>query len=137
MKRFNLIKPVYAHCDLPCGIYETDTARHAADTCLRMIEKIEELGADTTHTGEAHNQFVRAVGIKEKHADLVKQQIYTLWSDFFKPEHIEKLPELHETMWKTAKQCSKVKQTASREECEKLISLVHEVVHMFEVAQAK
>ena len=37
------IKPVYAHCDVPCGIYETDTMQHAADTCLRMIEKIEAL----------------------------------------------------------------------------------------------
>lgn len=137
MKRFQIIKPVYAHCDLPCGIYETDTARHAADTCLRMIERIEELGEFTMKDHEKHNQFVRAVMIKEKHAKLVKQQLYMLWSDFFKPEHLEKLPDLHDRMWKATKQCSVVKKTVSKEECMKLIDMVHEVTHMFEAVQPK
>ena len=51
------IKPVYAHCDVPCGIYETDTMKHAAETCRRMVEKYNELG-DTTDP-EHQNQFVR------------------------------------------------------------------------------
>ena len=58
------IKPVYAHCDVPCGIYETDTMRHAADTCKKMIEKYQELGE--LDDDEHHNQFVRIVMTKEE-----------------------------------------------------------------------
>jgi len=54
-----------------------------------------------------------------------------LWSDYFKPEHLEKFPKLHETFWMATKQCSKVKQTMSLVECEKLVSMVHDISHMF------
>jgi len=131
------IKPVYAHCDVPCGIYETDTMRHAADTCLRMVEKIEALEGADEAMSDAHNNFIRMVMTKEKHAQLCKDQIYVLWSDFFKPEHIETHPDLHERLWHAAKQCSKVKQTISKEEAKKLVDMVHEVVHLFEEIQAK
>lgn len=123
------IKPVHAHCDIPCGIYEVDTMRHAADTCLRMVEKIEELGdAETT---DQHNNFIRMVGVKEKHAQLCKEQIYILWSDYFKPEHLEKFSDLHTTFWQAAKQCGKVKQTVSRDEAQKLIDMVAHIATIF------
>ena len=123
------IKPVYAHCDVPCGIYETDTMTHAAATCAKMVEKIEALGElDST---EKHNNFIRMVNTKEDHARKCKEQIYTLWSDYFKPEHVDKFPDLHDTMWQAAKQCGKVKQTVSSEECQKLIDMVHEIAHVF------
>lgn len=131
LKRF--IKPVYAHCDLPCGIYETDTVVSAAATCMRMIEKIEGLGElDST---EKHNNFVRAVQIKEEHAQKVKDQLYLLWSDYFKPEHLEKFPDLHTTFWNAIKQASKVKQTVSHEECDELLHQVSHIAELF--AQSK
>lgn len=123
------IKTAYAHCDVPCGIYETDTAMHAAATCLRMIEKSEELGE--VDSPEKHNQFIRIVMTKEEHAQKCKDQLYLLWSDYFKPEHLEKFPNLHDTFWKAAKQCGKVKQTLSKDECQKLIDMVHDISHIF------
>jgi nickel superoxide dismutase len=127
-----LIKPVYAHCDVPCGIYETDTMRHAADTCLRMIEKIETLPEGMGEKSADHNNYIRMVMTKEKHAQLCKDQIYILWSDYFKPEHIQKFPDLHNTLWKAAKQCSTVKQTISRDEAQELIGQVAVIVKIFE-----
>ena len=129
----NLIKPVYAHCDVPCGIYETDTMKHSADTCLRMIEKIEALGEIDNQ--EKHNNFIRMVENKEIHAQKVKNELSLLWSDYFKPEHIERFPDLHNTFWVAAKQASKVKQTVSREECEKLVAEIAKVSDIF--AQSK
>lgn len=126
------IKPVYAHCDVPCGIYETDTMRQAADTCLKMIEKIEVLPETMGEKSAEHNNYIRMVMTKEKHAQLCKDQIYILWSDYFKPEHLQKFPDLHTRMWEAAKQCGKVKQTVSREECQKLIDQVAGIVKMFE-----
>lgn len=130
------IKPVYAHCDVPCGIYEVDTMRHAADTCLKMIDKIEELSGADQEKSDAHNNFIRMVATKEKHAQLCKDQIYILWSDYFKPEHLQKFPNLHETMWQAAKQCSKVKQSIGRQEAQKLVEAVAGIAKMFEESKA-
>ncbi len=126
-----LIKPVYAHCDVPCGIYETDTMRHAAETCLKMIDKIETLPA-SEEKSDTHNNFIRMVVTKEKHAQLCKDQIYILWSDYFKPEHLQKFPDLHDKMWQAAKQCGKVKQSIGRDGAQKLLDMVAGISKMFE-----
>jgi nickel superoxide dismutase len=127
------IKPVYAHCDVPCGIYETDSASHAAATCLRMVEKINALGE--LDTADKHAQFVRMVTTKEKHAQKVKNELYVLWSDYFKPEHLEKFPELHATFWQAIKQASEVKHVVSIDACNTLIERVQTVSDIF--AQSK
>lgn len=129
--RLQIIKPVYAHCDYPCGIYETDTATHAAATCLRMIEKIEQLGELDYRNAEQVASFNRAIQLKEEHSQKVKDQLYLLWSDYFKPEHLEKYPDLHSTFWMAIKQASKVKQTVSRQESEELIRQVAEISRIF------
>lgn len=131
---FNL-KTVSAHCDIPCGIYETDTMTYSAETCRRMIQKIEGLGE--IDSIEKQNGLIRSVMNKEKHAQKVKDELYILWSDYFKPEHIEKFPNLHDQIWKTVKQASVVKQTVSMEEVEKLNSMVHDVAHLFADSKAK
>lgn len=127
--KFRLIKPVYAHCDVPCGIYETDSAVHAAATCARMVEKITDLGA--IDSIEKQNNFSRMISTKEKHANKVKTELYILWSDYFKPEHLAKFPDLHETIWAAAKQASKVKQTVDTNECQILIEKVNAVAELF------
>lgn len=127
------IKPVYAHCDVPCGIYETDTMTHAAATCARMVEKIAELG--DIDTPEKQANFSRMIATKEHHAQKVKDELSLLWTDYFKPEHVERFPDLHTRFWLAAKQASKVKQTVSKEECQKLIDAVAGIADMF--AQSK
>lgn len=126
-----IIKPVYAHCDVPCGIYETDTMSHAAATCKRMVEKYLEIGEVDDEDPESMNTAIRCVVTKEKHAQKCKDELYLLWSDYFKPEHLEVFPNLHDTFWQATKQCGKVKQTMSLDECDKLITLVHDIAHMF------
>ncbi len=125
-----IIKPVYAHCDIPCGIYETDTMRHAAETCLRMIEKIEALGE--LDSQEKWNNFTRMVTTKEQHAQKVKHEAYVLWSDYFKVEHLDKFPDLHETLWQLAKQASVVKQTVDKQACMTLLDKVAAVDAIFQ-----
>lgn len=128
---FQLIKPVYAHCDVPCGIYETDTMTHAAATVLRMIEKIEALGELDDDNVEQMASFTRMVIVKEEHAQKVKDELYLLWSDYFKPEHLQKLPAIHDTIWNAVKQASKTKQTVSRDEADKLVVAVNSVAELF------
>lgn len=132
MNLLKFIKPVHAHCDVPCGLYEVDTMRHAAETCVRMIEKIQALSDLTAEKSDAHNNYIRMVMTKERHAQLCKEQLYILWSDYFKPEHVQKFPNLHETFWKATKQCSKVKQSVSADEAHTLLHMVTDIAHMFE-----
>jgi nickel superoxide dismutase len=96
-----------------------------------MIEKIEALGELDDDNTEQMASFVRMVHTKDEHAQKVKEQLYILWSDYFKPEHLEKLPEVHDTIWNAAKQASKVKQTVSADECAALVAQVATVAELF------
>ena len=97
----SLLRPtrhVHAHCDIPCGIYDPEQARIEAESCLRIIEK---------HDASDDKLFrARCIHVKEERAELVKHHLDVLWHDYFKPEHLEKHPGLHETFWKATKQAS-------------------------------
>src|SRR5215203_3224132 len=94
---------VRAHCDLPCGVYDPEQARIEAESCFRIMEKYQANSDETFRS--------RAIVIKEERAELVKHHLDVLWHDYFKPEHVDKHPGIHETFWKAAKQASKVKQS--------------------------
>ena len=127
--KIRFIKPVYAHCDAPCGIYETNTMMYAAATCSRMIEKVNELGQIDSIEKQAN--LSRYIAIKEASAQKVKNEMYLLWSDYFKPEHLEKHPDLHDIIWQATKQASKVKQTVSAAECQTLSDQVRDIARIF------
>ena len=80
-------RPVHAHCDLPCGVYDPAQARIEAQSVKACMEKFQ--GSDDPVFKE------RAVLIKEERAELVKHHLWVLWTDYFKPPHFEKYPQLH------------------------------------------
>src|SRR5205085_517627 len=94
------IKPVYAHCDLPCGVYDPAQARIEAESVKKIMEKYDGL--------DEHNK-TRAIIIKEDRAELVKHHLMVLWADYFKPEHLEQYPQLHDMFWKAIKQAGECK----------------------------
>ena len=101
-------RTVHAHCDVPCGIYDPHGAQLAAKTVSRMVVLINEnLGTDV----EQRNKLIRCVKVKEEHAELCKRELQILWSDYFKPEHLEAHPDLHDRFWKALKQAGKCKQS--------------------------
>lgn len=120
----------YAHCDVPCGIYDPKPAQIAAQTILKMVQKINELPKENP-TVQDRNFFVRMVWTKEEHARRCKEEILILWTDYFKPEHLQAFPSLHETFWKAAKLCSKNKQEVSLEAANELIKAVDEIADIF------
>jgi nickel superoxide dismutase len=125
----------YAHCDVPCGIYEVDTMLHAADTVQKMVEKLQELKHPKEGDNQSRLNFVntaaRMVATKEEHAQKCKEQILILWTDYFKPEHLEKFPDLHEKIWKATKLCSDAKRNVDIEVAKKLKNSVAEIAEMF------
>lgn len=116
------IKPVYAHCDLPCGVYDPAQARIEAQSVLEIMKK---------HDGLDEENKIRSVFIKDQRADLVKQHLWVLWTDYFKPEHLEKYPNLHEKFWKATKQAGSCKRTNDTTEAEKLLKMIDEIAEIF------
>lgn len=129
-------KPVYAHCDIPCGIYDPHTAQLAAKTVLKMVQKINELPKENPEVTDRNN-FVRMVHVKEEHAELCKREVLILWTDYFKAEHLEKLPNLHDLVWKTAKLCSDNKRAVDEAKAQQLIEAVDQIADVFDQTQAK
>lgn len=123
-------KTAYAHCDVPCGIYDPKPAQIAAATVLKMVQKINEL-PQTNPSVQDRNSFVRMVWTKEEHARKCKEELLILWTDYFKEEHLAAFPNLHDTFWKAAKLCSKNKQEVSLESAEQLIKAVDEIAEIF------
>lgn len=132
---------VRAHCDIPCGIYTPEPAQTAARTVARMVELIENPPFETREGDRAsvqnfHNAMTRYVMVKEEHAQKCKDELLILWTDYFKAEHLEAFPGLHETFWKAAKLCSKNKQEVSAKAAKELQEAVEEIALMFEKAEA-
>jgi len=119
MRIFARPRTAYAHCDLPCGIYDPAQARIEAESCYKIIEKYQGSKDETFRQ--------RAVLIKEERADLVKHHLDILWHDYFKPEHTEKFPELHELFWKAAKQASAVKASVEMADAAKLLEMIDRI----------
>ena len=120
----------YAHCDVPCGIYDPKPAQIAAQTVLKMVQKINDLPTENPSV-EDRNSFVRMIWTKEEHARICKEEILILWTDYFKPEHLKMFPDLHETFWKAAKLCSENKQHVSLEKAQELVDAVNHIAEMF------
>ncbi|HVC35854.1 MAG TPA: superoxide dismutase, Ni [Candidatus Dormibacteraeota bacterium] len=117
-----LIKPVYAHCDLPCGVYDPAQARIEAQSIKAIMEK---------YPGLDEPNKTRAMLIKEQRAELVKQHLLVLWADYFKPEHLEKYPDLHDKFWKAIKQASECKHQLEVEAGQKLLDQIDEIAKVF------
>ncbi len=125
----------YAHCDVPCGIYDPKPAQIAATTVLKMVQLIYDLPKENPTVSD-RNKFVRCVLTKEEHARKCKEEILILWTDFFKPEHLKMFPNLHETFWRAAKLCSTNKQEVSVVHAQELVEAVNEIAEMFQKAKA-
>lgn len=136
MKFINLLikllpsKPVFAHCDIPCGIYDPHTVQLASQTVLKMVQKINELPQDNPNVTDRNN-FVRMVKVKEEHAENCKREILILWTDYFKEEHLEKFPNLHDLVWKTTKLCSDNKRVVDEAKAKELMEAVDKIADIF------
>lgn len=132
-------KNAYAHCDVPCGVYDPKAAQIAAQTVQVMVNKLNDLPLPTSLNKDDlldySNSTARMISTKEEHAQRCKEELLILWTDFFKDEHIKKFPKLHTTFWNAAKLCSKNKQEVSSVAAEDLVKTVDEIAEMFKKAK--
>ncbi|MBI2039627.1 superoxide dismutase, Ni [Candidatus Microgenomates bacterium] len=117
-------KPIFAHCDIPCGIYDPHEMQMAAHTILRMVNLINEAKDDP-------HKVTRCIKVKEEHAQKVEHEVVTLWADYFKEEHLKDYPNLHDLVWKTLKLTGKVRQEVNLEAAQELLKNVQEIAEIF------
>lgn len=126
---------VHAHCDGPCGVYDPASARIAAEAVLSMTKKILALEPPAPGNKDAmvayYNTLSRYVAIKEEQAHLTKTELLVLWTDYFKPQHLEKYPDLHDTFWKATKLCSATKVGVSMEDATALMDACENIHNIF------
>ena len=122
-------RTAFAHCDGPCGVYDPASARVAAEAVLSMEKKIAALGdGQDAATANTRGRFI---AIKEQQAELTKKELDILWHDYFKPEHLEKNPDLHTTFWNAAKLCSKNKTEQDPANGEALLATIEKIHNVF------
>jgi nickel superoxide dismutase len=118
---------VHAHCDLPCGVYDPAQARIEAESVKACMEKFN------ASNDEEFKE--RAIGIKEERADLVKHHLWVLWTDYFKPEHLEKHPTLHDVFWKATKTAGETKKTTDPKVADSLLAQIAEIDEIFKATK--
>jgi nickel superoxide dismutase len=128
LARFLPAITVYAHCDLPCGVYDPAQARIEAQSVLKIMEKYQE--NKTAHPDDLVFQ-TRSIIIKEERAELVKRHLWVLWTDYFKPEHLEKYPDLHDLFWRATKAAGQAKHSMDPADGQKLLDLIDQVATVF------
>lgn len=135
IQRIHSAPTVHAHCDAPCGVYDPAQARVTAEAVLSLTKKILDLkrpeNADQQTWLAFHNTLARYIQIKEEQAEETKHHLLVLWTDYFKPEHLQKYPDLHDLFWKAAKACSHTKQEVSVEHAQELLEYVEKIHHIF------
>ncbi len=135
LDRIRPAETVSAHCDGPCGIYDPASARITAEAVRSMTGKMLALPApdptDPKTVATYHNTMARYAKIKEEQAEETKHHLLVLWTDYFKPQHLEDYPDLHDTFWQAAKLCSACKVELSPEHCDELVAAVENIHDIF------
>jgi nickel superoxide dismutase len=126
LRALNPLRPVAtvdAHCDLMCGVYNPAQARIEAESVHEIAKKYQDSDDETFRA--------RCVIIKEERAELVKHHLSVLWTDYFKPNHLEEYPDLHEKFWLAIKAAGDAKKTMDPQAGADLLTKIDEIADIF------
>ncbi len=129
-----LLKPsrvVHAHCDLPCGVYDPAQARIEAESVQKIQQKYGSAEKEKKPSETVEDFKARCLVIKEERADLVKHHLWVLWTDYFKPEHLKKYPQLHELFWNATREAGNAKKATDPNQGQKLLDMIGEIDKIF------
>lgn len=124
----------YAHCDIPCGIYDPHQAQVAAHTIIRMTQMLGEVKRDpsvSSGQARAEHDIARITHVKEEHGHMVEDELGTLWNDYFKEEHFVKFQNLKELLNKGTKLSVKTRQEIDVESARELLETVMQIAEIF------
>ena len=122
---------VHAHCDVPCGVYDPAQARIEAESVKAIQQRYQDAESMKSAAESVEDYRTRCLIIKEHRADLAKHHLWVLWTDYFKPEHAEKYPDLHEKFWKATKLAGAAKKSQDPAQGQELLDAIDEVAKVF------
>ena len=122
---------VHAHCDLPCGVYDPAQARIEAESVKAVQQRYQDPDKFKSAGETVEDYRARCLQIKEERAHMVKEHLWVLWTDYFKPEHLEKYPQLHELFWKATKEAGAAKKSQDPAQGERLLEAIDEISKIF------
>jgi nickel superoxide dismutase len=125
------LRTVIAHCDVPCGVYDPAQARIEAESVKAIQERYQKADEMKSATETADEYRARCLVVKEERANLVKEHLWVLWTDYFKPEHLENYPQLHELFWKATKEAGLAKKSQDPAQGQKLLDQIDELSKIF------
>lgn len=126
----------YAHCDIPCGIYDPHQAQLAAHTVIRMTQLIGEVSASSPQPPfeerkKIISQVSRLTHVKEEHGHIIEDELGTLENDYFKEEHFSKFQNLKDLLAKGVSLSIKTRQNIDMEGAEELLETVMQIAEIF------
>jgi nickel superoxide dismutase len=124
-------RTVHAHCDLPCGVYDPAQARIEAESVKAIQQRYQDAENMKSAAESTEDYRTRCLEIKEARANLVKEHLWVLWTDYFKPEHLEKYPNLHELFWTATKEAGLAKKSQDPAQGQKLLDAIDEIAKIF------
>jgi nickel superoxide dismutase len=135
LEKLLIEKTAYAHCDIPCGIYDPHQAQLAAHTVIRMTQLINDMKADINAPLEERKKIIhnlsRYTKVKEDHSNLLEEELDTLRNDYFKDEHFKEYPNLQELFVKTLKASAKARQEIDIEAAKESLAGAQEIAEIF------
>ena len=145
LEKLLIEKIAYAHCDIPCGIYDPHNAQMAAHTIIRMTQLLTEVKRDNPSTDsasspqansgqaeiKAEHDIARITYVKEDHSSLLEEELTTLENDYFREEHYKEYPKLQEHFSNANKLGAKARQNIDMTAAKELLEEVMQIAEIF------
>ncbi len=119
----------YAHCDIPCGIYDPHNAQMAAHTVIRMTELLGLIKRGDEL--KAEHDVSRVTHVKEEHASLLEKELFTLRHDYFKDEQMKEYSNLQDLFYSALKSNTKARQGIDMEAAKETLETVMQIAEIF------
>ena len=125
------INKAQAHCDIPCKVYDPAVIQYSCLSLVRFMDLINDEIKDSDMNAAKIAQLARLTAVKEEHAKEVKNEIATIWGDYFKEPQISKHPEIHDLTHSIMQMASKCKQDIDRSNGVELLKKVNKFTEIF------
>lgn len=129
---FNNIFPekiAFAHCDIPCGIYDPYVLQRAAHTIIRMTELLSEIKQDDDLKSD--HTIARITHVKESHSNILEEELETLRNDYFKEKHFKEYKNLNDLFVKTLNASAKARQNIDIDAAREMLAGTQGIAEIF------
>ncbi len=129
LEKLLIEKTGYAHCDIPCGIYDPYVVQRAAHTIIRMTQLLAEVKRESEL--KAEHDIARITHVKEEHSNILEEELDTLRNDYFKEEHFKEYPNLNDLFVEALESSAKARQNIDMAAAEDSLAKVQEIAEIF------